>query len=148
MLARTSTKPGKTIAVNFYNIDDHFYLVDVPGYGYASRSEEQKSKFGDYIEEYLVHNSNIAIAFLLIDTKVGPTPDDIIMMNYLKHLQLNIKVIATKSDKIGTTHLQKHKHNILNKLLISDSSLIITSSLNNIGREKIIKLIEDHVFTE
>ncbi|MDD2258530.1 MAG: ribosome biogenesis GTP-binding protein YihA/YsxC [Bacilli bacterium] len=146
LLARTSTKPGKTIAVNFYNIDDIMFFVDVPGYGYAARSEDQKNKFGEYIEQYLVNNSNIAIAFLLIDTKVGPTKDDIIMINYLQYLGLNIKVIATKCDKVGTTHLFKHKVNIINKLSISESSLFLTSSLKNIGRENIINLIEEIVF--
>lgn len=145
LLARTSTKPGKTIAVNFYNIDDKMYFVDVPGYGYAARSFEQKDKFGGYIEEYLVDNQNIKIAFLLIDTKVGPTQDDVIMINYLKFLELNIKVIATKSDKVGTTHLFKHKNNIIKKLSISESSLFVTSSLKNIGRENILKMIEENV---
>lgn len=144
LLARTSATPGKTIAVNFYNIDDNMYFVDVPGYGYAVRSDEQKGKFGGYIEQYLINNPNIAIAFLLIDTKVGPTADDIIMIDYLKFLGLNIKVIATKSDKVGTTHLMKHKNNILKKLSISDSSLFITSSLKKIGRESIIKMIEEN----
>ena len=145
LLARTSTKPGKTIAVNFYNIDDKMYFVDVPGYGYAARSFDQKDKFGGYIEEYLVDNQNIKIAFLLIDTKVGPTQDDVIMINYLKFLELNIKVIATKSDKVGTTHLFKHKNNIIKKLSISESSLFVTSSLKNIGRENILKMIEENV---
>lgn len=146
LLARTSSTPGKTIAVNFYNIDDNMFFVDVPGYGYAARSQEQKGKFGGYIEQYLINNPNIKIAFLLIDTKVGPTQDDIIMIDYLKFLELNIKVIATKSDKVGTTHLSKHKNNIIKKLSISDSSLFVTSTLKKIGRESIVKLIKENAF--
>src|SRR5690554_429786 len=108
-LARTSSKPGKTIALNFYNIDEKFYFVDVPGYGYASRSFDIRESFGGYIEEYLYNNQNLKIAFLLVDTKVGPTKDDILMYDYLKYLNLNIKIIATKFDKVGTTKLLSHK---------------------------------------
>ena len=84
LLARTSSKPGKTITLNYFLIDNSFYLVDVPGYGYASRSLDQRAGFGASIEDYLTDNNNLKVVFLLVDTKVGPTKDDILMYKFLK----------------------------------------------------------------
>ncbi|HHU55440.1 MAG TPA: YihA family ribosome biogenesis GTP-binding protein [Acholeplasmataceae bacterium] len=140
LLAHTSSKPGKTQAINFYLIDEKLYFVDVPGYGYASQSVSKRLDFGKYIESYLKNNPNLKIAFLLVDTKVGPTNDDILMYEYLKYLNINTTIIATKADKVGTTHLQKHIRNIKEKL--GDDNLIITSSLRKQGIDKIIKLID------
>ena len=142
MLARTSGKPGKTQTINFFLIDDKFYFVDVPGYGYASRSRESRLNYGGYIEEYLIDNPNLKIVFLLIDTKVGPTNDDILMINYLRHLQLNIVIIATKADKVGTTTLQKQKSIIRKLLSVNDAEIILTSATNKMGLEKVIQLLE------
>lgn len=142
MLARTSGKPGKTQTINFFLIDDKFYFVDVPGYGYASRSRESRLNYGGYIEEYLIDNPNLKIVFLLIDTKVGPTNDDILMINYLRHLQLNIVIIATKADKVGTTVLQKQKSIIRKLLSVNDAEIILTSATNKMGLEKVIQLLE------
>jgi GTP-binding protein len=141
MLARTSAKPGKTITINFYLIDKSFYLVDVPGYGYANRSKEMIGNFGAYIEEYLTNNPNLRIAFLLVDTKVGPTNDDIMMYNYLKHLNLQVRVIATKSDKVGTTKLIQHQKAIQTKLGISADDMILTSAVTKLGMDKLRNLI-------
>ncbi|HKM30059.1 MAG TPA: ribosome biogenesis GTP-binding protein YihA/YsxC [Bacilli bacterium] len=142
MLARTSGKPGKTQTINFFLIDDKFYFVDVPGYGYASRSRESRLNYGGYIEEYLIDNPNLKIVFLLIDTKVGPTNDDILMINYLRHLQLNIVIIATKADKVGTTTLQKQKSIIRKLLCVNEAEIILTSATNKMGLEKVIQLLE------
>lgn len=141
-LAYTSSKPGKTIALNFYLIDDKYYFVDVPGYGYASRSHTQREEFGTYIEKYLHNNQNLKVVFLLVDTKVGPTSDDILMYEYLKYLNLNIKVIATKSDKVGSTKLLSHKKMILDKLKITNDDLIVTSTLKKQGIIDCINLIK------
>lgn len=142
MLARTSGKPGKTQTINFFLIDDKFYFVDVPGYGYASRSRESRLNYGGYIEEYLIDNPNLKIVFLLIDTKVGPTNDDILMLNYLRHLHLNIVIIATKADKVGTTALQKQKSIIRKLLCVNEAEIILTSATNKMGLEKVIQLLE------
>lgn len=145
MLARTSSKPGKTQTINFFLIDEMFYLVDVPGYGYASTNKDTTAQFGNYIEEYLENNPNLKIAFLLVDTKVGPTHDDILMYDYMKYLNLNVKVIATKSDKIGTTLIPKHKKNIYTKLKCDMNDVLVTSSEKKQGLDNVLKLISQYL---
>lgn len=140
LLAHTSSKPGKTQAINFYLIDNRFYFVDVPGYGYASRSISHRLNFGKYIEEYLQNNKNLKYAFLLIDTKVGPTNDDKLMFEYLQYLQIETIIVATKADKVGKTHLPKHLKNIREKL--NYDKIIPTSSVKKQGIDKIIEFID------
>ena len=142
LLARTSSKPGKTITINYFNIDDSFYLVDVPGYGYASRSYDQRSSFGKSIEDYLNNSSNLKIAFLLIDSKVGPTNDDILMYDYMLHLNLNVIIISTKVDKIPTTLRFKAIKNIKDKF---STNVIVTSAEKRLGIEEIINEIQKYV---
>ena len=139
LLAKVSSKPGKTVCLNFFNIDDKYYFVDVPGYGYAIRSQEQRSNFGAYIEEYLKKSGNIKIAFLLVDTKVGPTKDDILMYEYLKFMNVNVIVISTKCDKIGKTLRPRAIKNIKEKLNIDNC--IMTSTVEKIGINEIINKI-------
>ena len=122
-------------------IDDAFYLVDVPGYGYAIRSREKRLDFGSYIESYLKNNPNLKIAFLLVDTKVGPTADDLMMYDYLKYFNIKIKVIATKADKVGKTLILRHRKQIKEKLNLSNEDLIMTSSKTKMGIEEIRKLL-------
>lgn len=141
LLAHTSSKPGKTQTINFFLIDDAFYLVDVPGYGYAIRSREKRLDFGSYIESYLKNNPNLKIAFLLVDTKVGPTADDLMMYDYLKYFNIKIKVIATKADKVGKTLILRHRKQIKEKLNLSNEDLIMTSSKTKMGIEEIRKLL-------
>lgn len=143
-LAQTSSKPGKTICLNFYLVDNMYYFVDVPGYGYAARSNQMKEKFGKYIEEYLKNNPNLKIAFLLIDTKVGPTEDDILMYEYLKYLGINIKIIATKSDKVGSSKIFSHKKVIKEKLNITDEDIFVTSAAEKKGFSEIINFIKQY----
>lgn len=134
-LARVSSNPGKTITLNYYLIDKQFYLVDVPGYGFANRSKEMKDVFGKYIDNYLLNNKNIKMCFLLVDTKIGPTEDDVLMYNYLNYLQLPITIISTKSDKVGKTLLIRHEKNIKSK--IPDAKIIITSSNSKFGLDNL-----------
>lgn len=141
MLARTSSKPGKTQTLNFYHIDDSFYFVDVPGYGYASRSKSDREDYGNYIEEYLTANENLKIAFLLVDTKVGPTKDDLLMYEYMKYLHLNIIIIGTKADKVGSTLLFKHQKHIIQTLKCDEKKLILTSSESKYGIPSVLEVI-------
>ena len=143
LLAKVSSKPGKTICLNFFNIDDKFYFVDVPGYGYAIRSQEQRQSFGSYIEEYLKKSKNVKIAFLLVDTKVGPTKDDILMYEYLKYMNVNTLVISTKCDKVGKTLRQRAIKNVKEKLSID--KCIMTSVEEKCGIGEIIKIISENV---
>lgn len=140
-LARVSSNPGKTITLNYYLIDKQFYLVDVPGYGFANRSKEMKDGFGKYIENYLINNKNIKMCFLLVDTKIGPTEDDILMFNYLNYLELPITIVATKADKIGKTLLIRHEKNI--KMKLPNANVIITSSNTKYGLDKLKQLVNE-----
>lgn len=141
LLAKTSSKPGKTITLNYFLIDDKFYLVDVPGYGYASRSKDQREGFGASIEDYLINNPNLKIAFLLVDTKVGPTKDDILMYNYMMHYGINIQIITTKADKVPTTLRFKAIKEIKQKL--QNDNIIVTSAEKKMGINEIVELISN-----
>ena len=107
-LAYTSAKPGKTQTLNFYNVNNSFYLIDVPGYGYASVDKKTQNKFGMMIEEYLAKRSELKRVFMLIDFRHKPTEDDMLMYNFLKYYNLPVTIIATKADKIGGSKKQKN----------------------------------------
>lgn len=130
LLAKVSSKPGKTITLNYYLIDNSFYLVDVPGYGFAQRSQNMKEEFGESIESYLKNNHQIKMCFLLVDTKVGPTNDDLLMYDYLKYLNMNVTVVATKSDKVGNSLIYRHKKQIMEKI---NDNIILTSTIKKTG---------------
>ena len=141
LLAHTSSKPGKTIALNYYLIDDSFYFVDAPGYGYASKSYGKRLDFGESLEEYLTKNNNLKMAFLLIDTKVGPTNDDLLMYEYLKYINVPLTLLSTKSDKIGTTLVQRALKEIKSK--IDYDKIIVTSSVTKKGIDELENLINE-----
>ncbi|HBP25679.1 MAG TPA: ribosome biogenesis GTP-binding protein YsxC, partial [Acholeplasmatales bacterium] len=141
-LAYTSSKPGKTRFLNFYLIDHRFFIVDAPGYGYAAQSHETRESFKNYVKEYLFNNQNLQVAFLLVDTKVGPTEDDVLMCEFLRSLHLKIVVIATKSDKVGNNLLFARQKAIKEKLNIGENDLIMTSSVKKIGFEKVREMLK------
>ncbi|HEO6940146.1 TPA: YihA family ribosome biogenesis GTP-binding protein, partial [Streptococcus agalactiae] len=99
-LARTSSKPGKTQLLNFYNIDDKLRFVDVPGYGYAKVSKTERAKWGKMIEEYLVTRDNLRVVVSLVDFRHDPSADDIQMYEFLKYYEIPVIIVATKADKI------------------------------------------------
>lgn len=137
-LARTSGKPGKTRTINFYNVNDEFRLVDLPGYGYAKVSKEEKEKWGYIIEEYLNNRENLVEVIQLVDIRHSPTKEDIMMHNWLKTYGFKGLVIATKSDKINKNKYPAHIKIIKDKLEIENSSLIIPySSTSKINIDKI-----------
>jgi len=141
--ARTSGRPGKTQTINFYNIDDRFYLVDAPGYGYAGVSKTKRKKFGLMIEDYILNRENLKQVFLLIDFRHRPTNDDLLMYNYLKHYKIPVTIIATKTDKIGITMQQKQRNAILNDLdLVVGDDFIMFSNITKSGKEEVLKKIE------
>ena len=141
--ARTSSRPGKTQTINFYNVNDTFYLVDAPGYGYAQVSKIKRKKFGLMIEDYIINRKNLKCVFLLIDFRHRPTNDDIIMYNFLKYYKIPTVVVGTKSDKVGITSSQKQRNMILNDLdLVVGDEFITFSSISKDGKEEIYKKIE------
>jgi len=142
-LARVSTTPGKTRVLNFYLINSCFYFVDVPGYGYAKVSKVERQLFGEMIEKYLTEREELQFACLLVDFKVGPTEDDILMYDFLKHCQIKTIIVATKKDKVKNSaqHVQKNK--ILDKLKFSDGDEFIAYGKDS---EKEIQVIRDLLF--
>ncbi len=127
-LAYTSSTPGKTQVINFFLINESFYLVDVPGYGYARVSKKQREAFGKMIERYLTVRENLKMAVLLVDFKVGPTQDDILMYDYLNYYNIKTLIVATKKDKVKSSLQAKHKKNILSKFEgLNKNDLIVYS---------------------
>lgn len=98
-LAHTSSRPGKTQTLNFYCVNNEFYLIDVPGYGYANVDKKTQQKFGMMIEEYLEKRTQLRRVFMLVDFRIKPTEDDLLMYNFLKYYNLPVTIIATKADK-------------------------------------------------
>lgn len=145
-LARTSSNPGKTQTVNFFKINNNFYLVDVPGYGYAKVSKSLKETFGQMIEEYLMKRTTLKKAFLLVDYRHEPTQDDVLMYQFLKYHNIPVCVIATKMDKLKNSELVKNKKAIIAKLNLSeDDQFIATSSETKKGIEETLAIIEESI---
>lgn len=137
-LARISSIPGKTQTLNFYLINDLFYLVDVPGYGFAKVSKQLKNKFGLIIEDYLKERDNLKMVFMLIDFRHKPTNDDVLMYNYLKYYNIPVTVIATKCDKVSKNNYDKNKKIIKETLnLIEGDSLVLFSSVLKEGKQEV-----------
>lgn len=142
-LARTSSQPGKTQTINFYNVNDAFYYVDLPGYGYAKVSQSEKEKWGKMIENYLKKSSQLRAVFLLIDIRHEPSANDRMMYEWILNNGFHPIIIATKLDKIKRSQLQKQIKLIKNGLQTEpDTILIPFSSETKQGREEIWELIE------
>ena len=143
-LARTSSTPGKTRNLNFYLLNDLFYFVDVPGYGYASVSKKEQKKFGLMIEEYLEKRENLKRTFLLVDLRHKPSEDDILMYNFLKYYNNDVTIIAMKADKVKKTNHEKNKNIILKTLNIEEpNNLIIFSSITKMGRQEVYNILDN-----
>ena len=136
--ARTSQTPGKTRTINFYKINNEFYFVDLPGYGYAKVSKSEKDKWGVIMERYLQDREELCAIFLLVDIRHEPTNDDVMMYEWIKHFGYNCVVIATKADKISRGQYQKHISIIRKKLqLEKDEKVIPLSSSKKTGVEDV-----------
>ena len=145
-LARTSAKPGKTQTLNFYNIDDMCYIVDVPGYGYAAVSNAKQEKFGLMIEEYKMNRPNLKHVFLLIDYRHKPTENDLIMYDFLKYYNLPVTVVCTKYDKVKKSLKDKQNKIIENTIDVAmGDEIIYFSKITKVGRDKIISIMESKI---
>jgi GTP-binding protein len=134
-LARTSSTPGKTQLINFFDIDGKFTLVDLPGYGYARVSKAQKATWGKIIETYLKTRKNLLEVIQLVDLRHQPTKEDIEMYQWIKSFGFNGIVVATKHDKIKKSHLHKHIKVIRETLQMDpDDVLVTTSTMNRYGK--------------
>mgnify|MGYP004512762283 FL=1 len=143
-LARTSSVPGKTQTLNFYIVNDKFYLVDAPGYGYAAVNKQQQKKFGLMIEEYLQTRHQLKRAFLLVDFRHKPTEDDLLMYNFLKYYNVPVTIIATKVDKVPSSKKDKNYQVLKNTLdVVVGDNIILFSSVAKTGKEDVLNMIKD-----
>ncbi len=141
-LAYTSQNPGKTQTINFYLVNDAFYIVDVPGYGYAKVSKKKREAFGKMIETYLTQRETLKHVFLLIDSRHEPAKDDLLMVEFLQYVRVPFTIIATKADKLSKN--QQHAHlSKLNKQLMLDSytDVILFSAVTKQNRDLILENI-------
>lgn len=146
--ARTSAKPGKTQTLNFYLINDFFYLVDAPGYGFAKVSKQLKNKFGLIMEDYLESRDNLKMVFMLIDFRHKPTEDDVLMYNYLKHYNIPVTIICTKVDKVSKNSHEKSINVITKTLNVSREDLILFSSVTKLGKQEVYNKLIDTLETQ
>ena len=145
-LARTSSQPGKTQTINYYNIDHDLYFVDLPGYGYAQVSVEIRAKWGKMVERYLHTSKQLRLVFLLIDIRHEPSENDCIMYDWIVKNGYEPVIIATKLDKIKRSQIQKNLKIIRQKIQPVEGTIIIPfSAQTKQGKEEILQLIEDRI---
>lgn len=145
-LARTSSEPGKTRQINFYDMDHKFYFVDLPGYGYSKMSKQEQAKVGSFIEEYLNKSKNIALIVFLIDIRHDPTENDRLMYRYIIDSERPCIIIANKADKIAVTKVDKQVEALQNALNpLKDLTFIPFSSERRIYTEKAWQEIEKYI---
>ncbi len=141
-LAYTSSKPGKTQTLNFFYLTDELAFVDVPGYGYAKVSKVMRQEFGEMIERYLLNRDNLVFAILLVDFKVGPTEDDILMYEYLKFNQIKTLIVATKKDKVKNSAWVKQEKHVKSQLDLAPTDMFFAYSAE---RDKDMSRVHDIV---
>ena len=145
-LARTSSEPGKTRQLNFYNIDDLFYFVDLPGYGYSKMSKQEQVKVGEFIEHYLSTRKEICLIVFLVDIRHDPTSNDFLMYDYVIRSGLPCMIITNKADKIAKTKVFDASKNIQNQLNpIGDITTLPFSSEKKIYCEDVWNIIEQYI---
>ena len=148
-IARVSSKPGKTQTLNFYNINDDFYIVDVPGYGYANVSKEVQQKFGLMIEEYLANRDNLERVYMLVDFRIKPTNDDMLMYNFLKYHELPVTLVLTKVDKVSRNDRDKNLNLIKNTLNVFEGdNMVLFSAKTKLGKSEIHNELEKIVYNK
>ena len=145
-LARTSSEPGKTRQINFYNIDERFYFVDLPGYGYSKMSKQEQDKVGSFIEQYLVKSKNIALVIFLIDIRHNPTENDRLMYDYIIRSGLPFIILANKADKIATTKVEGIVKDLQKQINpIGDSTMLPFSAEKKIYTEDVWNIIDEYI---
>lgn len=143
-LARTSKEPGRTRLLNYFNINKGEYvMVDLPGYGFARVSDEEKAKWGNLIETYLKASTGLKSVFLLVDIRHDPTVDDMLMIKYLYYYRIPFTIIATKSDKLSRSAGLIRRKQIADFIGVGVDNIFVSSSLDKTGAEEIYKKIDD-----
>jgi len=145
-LARTSSKPGKTQTLNFYNINDSFYFVDVPGYGFAKVSKKDREAWGKMIETYLTTSDKLRAVIQIVDIRHKPTEDDKLMYSFCKHYEKPVVIIATKADKVPKGKWDKHVKIIKETLEIdANDPIVIFSSETGKGKDEAWSVIQQYI---
>ena len=147
-LARTSSEPGKTRQINFYDIDSTFYFVDLPGYGYSKMSKKEQESVGKFIEKYLFNRKNIALTVLILDIRHKPTQNDIIMYEYVKSTNLPFIIVLNKADKIAITKVDTIVQERKKDLKIADENILVLpfSSQRKIYSDEVWNVIRRYIW--
>lgn len=144
--AHTSGKPGKTQTLNFYLVNDEFYLVDAPGYGYADVEKEKQKKFGLMIEEYIRNRENLKCVFLLVDFRHKAQENDVLMYNFLKYYEIPTVIVATKYDKVKPSNQEKQIKILKEELhVLPQDEFVLFSSVTKKGREDIYNILSSYI---
>lgn len=146
-LARTSSEPGKTRQINFYNMDDIFYFVDLPGYGYSKMSKAEQQKLGPAIETFLKSSKNINLIILLVDIRHKPSENDKMMMEFIKSTGNRYIVVTSKADKIAKTKVQSYVDDIAKELDVAEDLIFAFSSETKFNKELISDVIAESLLT-
>ena len=142
-LARVSGTPGKTATINFYNIDDTIYLVDLPGYGYAQRSKQETEKWGKMMEDYLANREPLVQTILLVDSRHKPTKDDVTMAEWIRHYHDRLSVVATKFDKLKKKEMEPNLERIWETLEMGEDDILVPfSTKDDEGKFSVWDMIE------
>jgi len=141
-LARTSSEPGKTRLINLYELNHELMLVDLPGYGFAKVSHDEKKRWAGMIEGYLSGSENIKLALQLVDMRHKPSNDDVDMINYLRHFGIPVLTVCTKADKLSRAEQNKAKPVICRTLAVQPWDLIPFSSVSGVGRDQLLERLE------
>lgn len=145
-LAKTSSKPGKTLLINHFIVNNEWYMVDLPGYGYARESKEQREKLRSIIENYVMHREQLTNLFVLVDSRLEPQKIDLEFINWLGENGIPFSIIFTKADKLGPMRLKENVENYKAKLLETWEELMpifVTSSEKGTGRDEVLNYIEE-----
>lgn len=141
-LAKTSSTPGRTRLINYFNIDEKFLLVDLPGFGYAKVAKTEKEKWGELIEGYILNEQKLKRIIHLVDCRHEPGDNDYMMVNFLYHNQIPFNIVLTKADKITRSAQLNQKKMIARSFKMTENDIILTSSETKQGKEEVLKLIE------
>lgn len=142
-LARVSGTPGKTVTINFYDIDKTIYLVDLPGYGYAKRSKAETEQWGKMMDDYLEHRENLLQTFLLVDSRHKPSKDDVQMAEWIRHYGDRLIVIATKFDKLKKSEIEPNMALIWETLDMGEDDILVPFSVkDDEGKYTVLDMIE------
>ena len=144
-LAKTSSTPGKTKLINYFLINKSFLLVDLPGYGYAQVSKQEKTNWGDFLEEYLKSSKNLKCVYLLLDVRRTPTEQDEQMIKFLYYNHISFKVVITKTDTLSKSQVSNQVFMIVGKLGLTKSDVILTSSMDKKGQQDLLLSLEGFV---